>query len=154
MRARRLQHRAQTGGGGDHWRASCVDGVDDFGVVDSLEVDRGDPEVRRAQLPLGDDEWDTLVGHLDRVGVPELMRREPTSDPGRRGGAPELSATGCRFPAASGGRAVDHAEERANRVARSFVSVIDLAVTFTLLGAKVKACRESPLRTRSRFPLT
>ena len=51
-----------------------MDGVDDLGVVDASEVDRrGDAEVAVAELALDDDQWDALVGHLDRVGVAELM---------------------------------------------------------------------------------
>jgi hypothetical protein len=38
----------------DHGRAAGVDGVDDLGVVDALEVDRGDAEVAVAELPLDD----------------------------------------------------------------------------------------------------
>ena len=33
-------------GGRDHWCWAFVDGVDDLGVVDPLQVDRGDREVR------------------------------------------------------------------------------------------------------------
>jgi hypothetical protein len=36
---------ARAGAGGDHRRASRVDGVDDPGVVDALQVDRCDPEL-------------------------------------------------------------------------------------------------------------
>ena len=34
----------------DHRRATGVDAVDDLGVVDALEVDRGDSEVAVAEL--------------------------------------------------------------------------------------------------------
>ena len=43
--------------------------VDDLAVVDALQVDRGDPEVRMAELPLYDVERDALAGHLDGVGM-------------------------------------------------------------------------------------
>ena len=56
-----------------------VNGVDDLRVIDSLEVDRGDPEVRVPLLALDDDERDAFVGHLDGVRVPELMWRDPAS---------------------------------------------------------------------------
>src|SRR4051794_21797084 len=49
----------------DHWRAAGVDGVDDLGVVDALEVDRGDAEVAVAELALDDDERHAFVSHLD-----------------------------------------------------------------------------------------
>ena len=52
-------------------------------AVDALEVDAGDTEVGMAELALNDDEWDAFVGHLDRVRVPELMRREAAPDTGR-----------------------------------------------------------------------
>jgi len=35
-----------------HRRAAGVDGVDDFGAVDPLQVDRSDAQVRVAQLAL------------------------------------------------------------------------------------------------------
>jgi hypothetical protein len=42
---------------GDHGWPSGVNGVDDLGVVDSLEIDRSDPQVRiMPQLPLDDDQ--------------------------------------------------------------------------------------------------
>jgi hypothetical protein len=50
-----------------------MDGVDDLGAVDSLEVNARDAEVGVPELPLDDDEWDAFVGHLDRVRVPQLM---------------------------------------------------------------------------------
>jgi hypothetical protein len=43
------------------------------------------------ELPLDDDERDAFVRHLDRVSVPELMRREPPPDAGCSGRA-ELGA--------------------------------------------------------------
>lgn len=44
-------------------------GVDDFGVVDSAEVHRGDPEVRvLAELALDDDQGYALSRYRDRVG--------------------------------------------------------------------------------------
>jgi hypothetical protein len=50
-----------------------VDGIHDLGVVDSLEVDRGDAKVRVSELTLDHDQRDAFVRHLDRVRVPELM---------------------------------------------------------------------------------
>jgi hypothetical protein len=66
-------------------------------------------------MPLDHDKRDALVGHLNRMGVAELMWCEPASHACFGGGAAELSARGCWFPVAAGGRAVDHAEERADR---------------------------------------
>ena len=60
-----------------------MDGVDDLGAVDSLEVDRGDPVVGVPELPLNHHERYTLVGELDGVGVPQLVRREPPANAGQ-----------------------------------------------------------------------
>src|SRR5215216_2502432 len=60
----------------DHRGAAGVDGVDDLGVVDAFEVDRGDTEVGVAELALDDDQRHALAGHLDRVRVAQLVRRE------------------------------------------------------------------------------
>src|SRR3954447_18101143 len=51
----------------DHRRVAGVHGLDDLGVVDDLQVDRGDPEVVVTQLALDDDERHALVSHLDGV---------------------------------------------------------------------------------------
>ena len=51
--------------------------ADDLAAIDTLEIDAGDAEVGVSELALNRDERDALVGHLDRVGVPKLMRREP-----------------------------------------------------------------------------
>src|SRR5215216_6680995 len=53
----------------DHGGAAGVDGVDDLGVVNALEVDRGDAEVGVAELAFDDDQRHALAGHLDGVGV-------------------------------------------------------------------------------------
>ena len=57
-----------------------MDGLDDLCVVDPLEVDRRDAEVAVAELALDDDERDALVGHLDGVPQPELMRCEASAN--------------------------------------------------------------------------
>jgi hypothetical protein len=67
------------------------------------------------ELPLDDDERDAFARHLDCVRVPELVWRYPASHSSSGGGASELPARGRHFPVASGGGAVDHAEERADR---------------------------------------
>jgi hypothetical protein len=46
------------------------------------------------ELALDDDERDALVGHLDRVRVPELVRRESPSDASRGSGVVQLLARG------------------------------------------------------------
>ena len=57
-----------------------MDGFDDLAAVDALEVNAGDAEVGMPELALDHDERNTFVRHLDRVGVPQLVRREPPSD--------------------------------------------------------------------------
>jgi hypothetical protein len=46
---------AERGVDGDHGGAAGVDGVDDLGAVDALEVDRGDAEAGVPELALDDD---------------------------------------------------------------------------------------------------
>jgi len=53
--------------------------------VDPLQVDRGDSEIRVAELPLDDVERHALTGHLDGVRVSELVRRESPSYTGPYG---------------------------------------------------------------------
>jgi hypothetical protein len=57
----------QRGGCRGHGRASGMDGVDDLGVLDALQGDRGGAEVGVAQLTLDDVEGDAFVGQLDGV---------------------------------------------------------------------------------------
>ncbi len=59
-----------------------MDGVDDLAAVDALEVDRGDAEVRVAELALDDVQWHTLSSHLDGVGVSKLVGREAPPNAG------------------------------------------------------------------------
>src|SRR5215204_689657 len=75
---------------GDHRGAAGVDGVDDLGVVDALEVDRGDAEVGVAELALDDDQRYALARHLDGVGVSELVWREASPHAGLAGDAAQL----------------------------------------------------------------
>ena len=64
-----------------------MDGVDDLGVVDALEIDRGDAEIAVSELALDDDQRDAVVSHLDGVSVSELVRRESAPDAGEDCGA-------------------------------------------------------------------
>jgi hypothetical protein len=48
------------------------------------------------ELPLDNRQGDPFVGHLDRVCVPELVRRKPPTNPRLRGQSPELTAGGTR----------------------------------------------------------
>jgi hypothetical protein len=68
-----------------------------------------------AQLALDDDERHALVCHLDGMGVAQLVRREtPANACGRRRAA-QLGTRGGGRPWSSSGRAVDDAEQRADR---------------------------------------
>jgi hypothetical protein len=71
-----------------------VDGGDDFAAVDALQVDAGDAKVGVPELALDHNERDALVCHLDRVGVSQLVWREPPSDSGRGGRLVQLLARG------------------------------------------------------------
>ena len=73
-----------------------VDRVDNLACIDSLEIDRGDSEVRVSELSLDDRQRDPFVGHLDRVSVSELVRREPPAHPGLGGESAKLTAGGGR----------------------------------------------------------
>ena len=46
------------------------------------------------ELTLDHEQRDPLAGHLDRMGVPQLMRRERPTDTGREGGV-DGAACGC-----------------------------------------------------------
>jgi len=68
-----------------------------------------------AELTLDHDEWYSLMRHLDRVRVPQLVRSESPPDArcGRR--LVELLAGSGRLPTPPGGRSVDDTEQRADR---------------------------------------
>jgi hypothetical protein len=66
--------------------------LDDLAGVDSLQVDRRDPEVRMPELPLDNRQRDPLVGHLDRMSVPQLVGREPPRHPRLGGESAKLTA--------------------------------------------------------------
>jgi hypothetical protein len=68
-----------------------------------------------SELTLDYDQRDAFVCHLDRVCVPQLVRREPPPDARRRGRMTQLLARGRGFPAPAGCRAVDHAQQRSDR---------------------------------------
>src|SRR5215210_5958926 len=99
----------------DHGGAAGVDGVDDLGVVNALEVDRGDAEVGVAELALDDDQRHALAGHFDGVGVAELVRREASPHASLAGDAAQLGAGGGGRPGPPARGAVDDAEQRTDR---------------------------------------
>ena len=82
--------------GGDHRCGSFMNGSDDLGVVDPAQVAGGDGEVGMPELSLDYEQRDPLARHLHRMCVPELVWREPASDPRCRGGVVQLSADSGR----------------------------------------------------------
>ena len=92
-----------------------MDGLDDFGVVDSAQASRCDREIGLPELSLDHDQRDPLAGHLDRVRMPELVRREPAADTGRHGGVMELTADPGGRARASACWTAQDAEQRAGR---------------------------------------
>jgi hypothetical protein len=108
--SRRHRSEPQRRADGDHRRRSGVHGLDDLAAVDALEVDGRDAEVAVAELALDDDQRHAFAGHLDGVGVAELVWREAAPHSCRGGGAPELGACCGGRPAASARCAVDDAK--------------------------------------------
>jgi hypothetical protein len=92
-----------------------VNGVDDLGAIDPLEVDARDAEVRVAELALDHNQRDTFVRHFDRMGVSQLMWGESPTDASCRGRVVQLLASCRRFPVSPGGRSVNDAHQGANR---------------------------------------
>ena len=70
-----------------------MDDVDDLGVIDPLQVDRGDAEVGVAELPLDHIERHPFARHFDGMSVAKLMRRDSSSDPGLDRQATQLART-------------------------------------------------------------
>src|SRR5215211_179531 len=102
----------ETGGRGDHGCSPVMDRVDDLGVVDALQVGRGDAEIAVAELALDHVQRHALAGHLDRMCVTELVRCEPAPH-SRSGGEPaQLGPDAGLRPGPPAGRAVDDAEQR------------------------------------------
>ncbi len=88
-----------------------MDGVDDFAVVDALQVDGLDTEIGMAELALDDVEWYALAGHLDRVRVVQLMGCKAAPDAGARGQATQGCACGCGGPWPAACRSVKNADK-------------------------------------------
>ncbi len=59
-----------------------MDGADDLAAVDALQIHAGDAEVGVSQLTLDHDQRNSLVRHLDSVGIAELVRREAAANAG------------------------------------------------------------------------
>lgn len=70
--------------------------VDDLAGVDSLQVDARDAEVGMPELPLNNRQRDPFVRHLDRMSMPQLVRRKPPPHPSLRGEPAKLTRRGGR----------------------------------------------------------
>ena len=77
-----------------------------------MDVDRGGAEVGVTELALDDVERDALASELERVGVAQLVRREPPPHACLGGEPAQLTAHPGAGPGASAGGAVDDAEQR------------------------------------------
>ncbi|MEA2243233.1 MAG: hypothetical protein QOD24_2789 [Solirubrobacteraceae bacterium] len=88
-----------------------MDGVDDLGVIDPLEVDRGDAEVSVPQLALDDVQRHAFPRHLDGMRVTQLKWRKapPHTDLGR--GAAQLLTNAGSCQRSSAGAVVDDADQ-------------------------------------------
>jgi len=67
-------------------------GVNDLGVVDAAEIDRGDGEIGVPELTLDNQQRDALARHLYRVGVAQLVWGKPAAHPGASGRVVQLNA--------------------------------------------------------------
>jgi hypothetical protein len=65
-----------------------------------------------SELALDDDQRHALAGHLDRVGMAQLMRSEASAHAGSSGGPSKLGASSAGGPRAAAGASVDDAEQR------------------------------------------
>jgi hypothetical protein len=74
-----------------------------------------------AELALDDDQRDAFAGHLDRVGVAQLMWREATPHSCRGRRSTQLRACRCGRPVPSAHRAVDDAQKRTDRQPTPYV---------------------------------
>lgn len=92
-----------------------MDGGDDLVVVDPAQVAGRDRGVGMPELSLDHEQRDPLACHFHRMGVPELMRGETASDPGRRGGVMQLSANPGRAASAPAGGTAQDTEQSADR---------------------------------------
>jgi hypothetical protein len=86
-----------------------MDGFDDLGVVDALEIDRRDAEIALAELALDDDQWHALASHLDGTSVPELVRRKAPANTRLDRRSVQVRSGGGTGPLPTACRAVDAA---------------------------------------------
>jgi hypothetical protein len=77
-----------------HRRSPGVDGPDDLGVVNALQVDRRDAEICVSELSLNDVERNAFASHLDGVCVAKLVWAKAATDAGVGGQVSESVAGG------------------------------------------------------------
>ena len=92
--AARFRLRAEACARRNHRRTPVVDRVYDLSRVDPLEVNRRNPKVGMSELPLNNRQRDPFVRHLDRMSMPELVRRESSADPSLRRESAQLTPRG------------------------------------------------------------
>jgi hypothetical protein len=102
-------------GGRDHRCGTLVHRVNDLGVIDLTEIHRGDRQVSVPELALDDEQRHPLAGHLDRVGMPQLVGREASPYTRAGGGLVQLRAHTSRCQWAPRGRTAQHAKQRSVR---------------------------------------
>ena len=73
------------------------------------------PEVPVPQLALDDGERYALAGHLDRVRVAKLVRREAPADSSADGKVAQRAARGGWGPRPASGRSLHDAQQGADR---------------------------------------
>ena len=106
--------------GGHHRRPARAAGGNDLLMVDPLKVDRRGGHVGVPELALDDLERDALAGGLERVGVAELVRREPAPDPLASRRIRGLAAAGCgRARSAAGRPSITQNSDPAGSAART-----------------------------------
>ena len=91
----RCRLQLESGCGGHHWSAPGVNGGDDLLGVDALQVDRCGAEVGVPELALDEVERYALASKFDRVGMAQLVGREPTANPSLGGEAAKLHPDPC-----------------------------------------------------------
>ena len=102
---------AQEGAHLDHRDPAGMHGLDDLRVVDALEIDRGDAEIAMSELALDNDQRNAFAGHLDGVGVPELVRGEAPPHAGSGGSPAQIGSRGRVGPVPSARGSGDDAEQ-------------------------------------------
>ena len=112
--AGRVQIRLAASCGPDHRRAPRVDGIDDLGVIDALQIHERDAEVGVPELALDDDQRHALARHLNGMGMAQLVRREAPPHTGLVRHVRQVRARRGGRPGPSAGRSVDHAEQRSD----------------------------------------